>query len=144
MSTDLDGSVVDWSWDFGDSNTSDVQNPSHTYPADGTYTVALVVTDDDAATGTWMQEVTVTSGGSGGELIGSAESGRSSWSAAVTDTSGALLSGTWDYERSGSAQWCGGNQCFLTGISTRAPSVVFMSSAGESVTVLQPLIERLR
>ena len=34
-----------WSWTFGDSNTSTVQNPSHSYTAVGTYTVALTATN---------------------------------------------------------------------------------------------------
>ncbi len=34
-----------WSWTFGDSNSSTVQNPSHTYAAVGTYTVALTATN---------------------------------------------------------------------------------------------------
>ncbi|HUF56702.1 MAG TPA: PKD domain-containing protein [Thermohalobaculum sp.] len=46
-STDADGTVVGWSWNFGDENTSTAQNPSHTYAAGGTYTVTLVATDDD-------------------------------------------------------------------------------------------------
>jgi PKD repeat protein len=29
-----------WEWNFGDGNTSTVQNPSHTYAASGTYTVS--------------------------------------------------------------------------------------------------------
>ncbi len=32
-----------WSWDFGDENTSNAQNPEHTYTAPGTYTVRLTV-----------------------------------------------------------------------------------------------------
>jgi PKD repeat protein len=66
-STDNDGTVVAWSWDFdGDgSEDSTVQNPSHTYATSGTYTVSLTVTDDDGATGSTSQSVTVsdTSGG---------------------------------------------------------------------------------
>jgi len=31
-----------WQWDFGDTNTSNDQNPLHTYTADGTYTVTLI------------------------------------------------------------------------------------------------------
>lgn len=34
-----------WFWDFGDGNTSTQQNPSHTYMANGTYTVMLIVQD---------------------------------------------------------------------------------------------------
>ena len=38
------GSVTSWSWTFGDTATSLVQNPSHTYTAVGTYTVSLTAT----------------------------------------------------------------------------------------------------
>lgn len=34
-----------WSWNFGDGNTSSVQNPSHTYVAEGAYTVTLTATN---------------------------------------------------------------------------------------------------
>lgn len=58
-STDSDGIIVGWSWDFGDGSTSTVQNPSHTYAADGTYTVTLTVTDDQGATGSSSQDLSV-------------------------------------------------------------------------------------
>lgn len=35
------GSPTNWIWDFGDGFTSNIQNPSHTYTEDGTYTVSL-------------------------------------------------------------------------------------------------------
>lgn len=35
----------EYSWDFGDGNTSTDQDPQHTYSAFGTYTVTLTVTD---------------------------------------------------------------------------------------------------
>ena len=34
-----------WLWDFGDGNTSNIQNPTHTYTANGTYTVILTCTN---------------------------------------------------------------------------------------------------
>ncbi|HUF18916.1 MAG TPA: S8 family serine peptidase [Thermoanaerobaculia bacterium] len=66
-STDSDGTVVSWSWAFGDGATSTAQNPSHTYAAAGTYTVSLTVKDDDGATSaTTSKSVSVTSGSTGG------------------------------------------------------------------------------
>lgn len=34
--------VLGWHWDFGDGTTSSLQHPSHTYMANGSYTVTLV------------------------------------------------------------------------------------------------------
>lgn len=34
-----------WHWDFGDGDTSNLQNPTHTYTQNGSYTVSLVVSD---------------------------------------------------------------------------------------------------
>jgi hypothetical protein len=45
-----DDSIVTWAWDFGDGETSDQQNPTHSYDGMGTYTVQLTIeidTDDD-------------------------------------------------------------------------------------------------
>lgn len=36
-----------WYWDFGDGNTSTLQNPMHTYSSSDNYTVILTVTDQD-------------------------------------------------------------------------------------------------
>ncbi|WP_051568450.1 M4 family metallopeptidase [Crocinitomix catalasitica] len=36
---------TEWDWDFGDGNISSLQNPSHTYDAEGVYTVQLRATN---------------------------------------------------------------------------------------------------
>jgi PKD repeat protein len=48
-STDADGSVAGFEWNFGDGSTSRAENPLHTFTAPGTYTVTLTVTDDRGA-----------------------------------------------------------------------------------------------
>jgi gliding motility-associated-like protein len=43
--------IVNWFWDFGDGNTSNVQAPpAHTYSTAGTYTPNLTVTDNNGCT----------------------------------------------------------------------------------------------
>lgn len=44
------GSPTSWSWDFGDGNTSTVQNPTHTYNEAGNYTVTLTVENSAGST----------------------------------------------------------------------------------------------
>ena len=48
-SYDPDGFVASYDWDFGDGNTTTVTDPViiHVYPAPGSYTVELTVTDND-------------------------------------------------------------------------------------------------
>ena len=60
-STDPDGSIVSYAWEFGDNNTTttDLTVVNHTYGAEGTYTVTLTVTDDAGASATATQVVTV-------------------------------------------------------------------------------------
>ena len=60
-SSDADGSIISWAWDFGDGNTSASQNPSHSFPGPTTYTVTLTVTDDDGASDSCTATVTVSS-----------------------------------------------------------------------------------
>jgi PKD repeat protein len=43
--TDLSTGATSWLWNFGDTQTSTAQNPSHTYTGEGTYTVTLTVTN---------------------------------------------------------------------------------------------------
>src|SRR5207247_8524232 len=48
-SSDPDGTIASYSWNFGDGFTSTAQNPSHSYGATGGYSVTLQVTDDQGA-----------------------------------------------------------------------------------------------
>ncbi len=59
-SSDEDGEVVSWFWEFGDGNTSSKQNPTHKYADNGTYVVKLTVKDDKNATSTKQVAIVVT------------------------------------------------------------------------------------
>lgn len=45
-SSDADGTVQAWSWEFGDGETSSDPSPQHVFPTGGPFTVSLIVTDD--------------------------------------------------------------------------------------------------
>ena len=51
--------INSWNWDFGDDETSDQQNPTHTYTAPGTYTVKLTVTDENNLTSFKEEDATL-------------------------------------------------------------------------------------
>lgn len=61
-SSDTDGTITDWAWDFGDGNTGNGEFVSHTYAASGSYNVALTVTDDGGATNTTNKTIAVNDG----------------------------------------------------------------------------------
>jgi PKD repeat protein len=48
-SSDPDGDTLTWLWDFGDGNSSTIQNPSKDYANQGNRTVSLQVDDGNAA-----------------------------------------------------------------------------------------------
>lgn len=60
-STDPDGTITNYVWDFGDATNGTGIAPGHAYAADGTYTVTLTVTDNDGATASQQQQVSVSS-----------------------------------------------------------------------------------
>jgi PKD repeat protein len=59
-SSDVDGNVASYAWDFGDNETGTGVSPSHTFPATGTYHVVLTVTDNENGTGTVAADISVT------------------------------------------------------------------------------------
>jgi len=65
-STD-DGTIVSQDWDFGDGGTDTGAAPTHTYDAAGDYSVVLTVEDDEGATATSTQTVTVSADDGGGD-----------------------------------------------------------------------------
>jgi DNA/RNA endonuclease G (NUC1)/PKD repeat protein len=58
-SSDRDGSVVSYAWDFGDGSTATGATATHQYAQDGVYVVRLTVTDNDGLTSSATTEAVV-------------------------------------------------------------------------------------
>lgn len=59
QSNDPDGVIVSYDWEFGDGSTGTGETATHTYSTPDVHTVNLTVTDDNGATETFSQTVTV-------------------------------------------------------------------------------------
>ncbi|GAA5227763.1 LamG domain-containing protein [Paeniglutamicibacter antarcticus] len=60
-STDPDGSILEYSWDFGDGSSQDTstEGTTHLYAEAGTFTVTLTVTDDRGSSSQVSNQITV-------------------------------------------------------------------------------------
>lgn len=115
-STDADGTIVGWSWDFGEPesgarNASTEQNPVHQYSKNGVYTVTLTVVDDSGGTDTVTEVIQVrnappvvgVTSPAGGELwVGEREV---RWTATDVDNEEGDLAIKIEYSADGGATW---------------------------------------
>lgn len=56
------GAPVNFSWNFGDGNTSTLQNPTHTYTQSGAYNVCLFVSNAEGCAGETCSTINITVG----------------------------------------------------------------------------------
>ncbi|KAA3612692.1 MAG: PKD domain-containing protein [Calditrichaeota bacterium] len=109
-SSDPDGTITGYSWDFGDGGNSAAANPSHTYNSQGNYTAVLTVTDNDGATDT--DQVTINVSAPANQpptaTINSPANGASysvgatiNYAGTGTDTDGTITGYSWSYNRNG-------------------------------------------
>lgn len=63
---DIEGDNITFLWDFGDGNTSNETNVTHSYSSPGTYTVTLEVSDGELIASETIRVTITGSGGNGG------------------------------------------------------------------------------
>ncbi|RLF59364.1 MAG: hypothetical protein DRN27_02860 [Thermoplasmata archaeon] len=98
-SSDNDGSISSYFWDFGDSSNSTSQNPSHTFTSESSFTVILNVTDDDGDYSIKEKTITISDRPSA-DFTFSPSSGSTSDTITFNDTStdnDNISSWSWDF-----------------------------------------------
>lgn len=124
-STDPGDTITAWLWDFGDGNTSMVQNPVHTYATPNTYTIQLTVTDSHGATDAVSSNITVSSATWAEDATSGigAPANQADWDSLIA--SDAVLTGrgfslTYNLqEPGGNATEADGGAAFVTGATTQ-------------------------
>jgi PKD repeat protein len=86
------GQATSWSWDFGDSQSSTQQNPTHIYTAPGTYNVCLIATNACGDSDTICQSVTVCD-----VTVASFAAADTGTTVSFTDQSTSAVSWEWDF-----------------------------------------------
>ena len=64
------GNVISWMWDFGDGNTSTLQDPVNCYAAGGQYQATLTIMTDDSCTSSYTHIISVSGGATNYSLSG--------------------------------------------------------------------------
>uniref|UniRef100_UPI0005BE4E51 PKD domain-containing protein n=1 Tax=Cellulosimicrobium cellulans TaxID=1710 RepID=UPI0005BE4E51 len=98
-SSDSDGTVASYAWNFGDGHTGTGAAAEHTYDQPGTYAVTLVVTDDDGATGTVSHDVvTVGNVAPDARFVATTDKLKASFDASTSgDPDGTVVAYAWDF-----------------------------------------------
>jgi gliding motility-associated-like protein len=60
-STVLSNSIISWEWSFGDNSSSKLQNPTHIYTSNGSYTVTLKTTTNFGCSNTITKTIIINS-----------------------------------------------------------------------------------
>ena len=102
-SSDSDGTIASYNWDFGDGASGTGVSPSHIYGTDGSFTVSLTVTDNDGATATASTTATIALGNQppiadpNGPYNGTVGLPVSFDGSGSSDPDGTIISYSWDF-----------------------------------------------
>ena len=110
-SSDSDGSIASYAWNFGDGSTGTGATPSHSYTGVGTYTVTLTVTDNGGLTNSATTTAMVSTGSTpqapiarpGGPYSGSVNATVSFDGSTSSDPDGRVVSYDWRFGDGGTA-----------------------------------------
>lgn len=98
-STDANGEIVSYTWDFGDGETGSGPVVSHVYSSLGTFTVTLTVEDDEGSTGQTTHDVEIANAAPEASIEGPTSIKKNkdaTFTATASDPDGSIVSYQWD------------------------------------------------
>jgi PKD repeat protein len=106
LSSDDDGHVTAYAWEFGDGQGASSKNPSHSFAGAGQFSVKLTVTDDRSGQGSLTKQVSVTAhvnGAPTADFSVNCSSLDCTFSDLSTDADGTVVGWAWEFGDNGSA-----------------------------------------
>lgn len=132
--------IVGWDWDFGDGNSSVLQNPTHLYAAAGTYNVSLIITSASGCMDSITLPVTVYPlPVAGFTLVSACEGDPVNFTDTSVANGGVLVSWDWDFGDGTGTSTVQNPQYFYADTGTFNVSLVVINSNGCSDTVTNPV-----
>ncbi|MDA1315908.1 MAG: PKD domain-containing protein [Acidobacteria bacterium] len=144
-SSDPDGTITAYDWDFGDGNAAGGSTTNHVYNSAGNYTVILSVTDDGGATDTDTLQIVVdalptnqppTASASANPVSGTVPLAVQFNGAGSGDSDGTIVSYEWDFDDGGAASGVVVNHTYTaTGVYNATLTVTDDDGASSTATV---------
>lgn len=133
-SSDSDGTITSYAWNFDDGTTGSGESTIHSYTQPGTYNVTLTVTDDDGATDSASDTATATDPGTGGgpaTLVVQKYNAGKNWVAEVRNSDDSLLTGSFSTGAS-----CSADPVCTSQQRKKVSVITFTASDGRSVQIV--------
>ena len=148
-STDSDGTVASYAWEFGDGGTATGATASHPYAAAGTYQVTLTVTDDKGLSTSVTNPVTATAAPANVAPVAAFTAGVQELTVSVdgstsTDTDGTVATYAWAFGDGGTATGATASHVYAAGGTYQVTLTVtdnkgLTNASTQPVTVTAPI-----
>ncbi len=129
--------TVSWKWNFGNNDTSTLQNPVYEYPVGGSYDVTLTVTSNNNCSSSYDSSLTILDAPKAGfRITNTCVVG----SAFFTDTSsGTINSWSWNFGDAGTSSFQNPSHAYPPSVATYTVSLVATSTNGCRDTSTVPI-----
>ncbi len=124
LSTSSDDTIISWSWDFGDGNTSNQQNPEHEYSAASSYNIELIIETSHGCSDTYTNPIIITDTPQANFYVGPSCAGQATQFTDISTSSEAVITQwIWDF----------GDSCTAT---DQHPTHIFASSGDYEIRLI--------